>query len=198
MVDTAIYDQLSSTGKFVYMNPSQDEAEHSLELHMPFLMETMRGKDFTLVPIVVGALSPELEAEYGELLAPYLEDPSNFFIVSSDFCHWGSRFNYVYYHRAKGEIHESIEWLDREGMNLIESGDPRAFSGYLSKYGNTICGRHPIGVFLNALSQSKLPHDIKFTAYDQSHKCQTLYDSSVSYASAIISLAGTAQENGRS
>lgn len=164
---------------------------------MPFLMEIMRGRGFLLVPIVVGALSPEMEAEYGKLLAPYLEDPNNFFIISSDFCHWGSRFNYVYYHRAKGKIHESIEWLDKEGMKLIESGDPKAFTGYLSKYGNTICGRHSIGVFLNALSHTKLAHDIKFTAYDQSHQCLTEYDSSVSYASAIISLL-TAQENGRS
>jgi predicted class III extradiol MEMO1 family dioxygenase len=30
----------------------------------------------------------------GELLAPYLSDPGTLFIISSDFCHWGSRFNY--------------------------------------------------------------------------------------------------------
>jgi hypothetical protein len=36
------------------------------------------------------------EAKYGQLLAPYLADPSNLFIISSDFCHWGSRFKYTY------------------------------------------------------------------------------------------------------
>ena len=35
-------------------------------------------------------------------------------------------------------------------MNLIESLDHEAFNSYLRKYGNTICGRHPIGVFLGA------------------------------------------------
>ena len=28
-------------------------------------------------------------------------------------------------------------------------GDPQAFTDYLKSYGNTICGRHPISVFLN-------------------------------------------------
>ena len=37
-------------------------------------------------------------------------------------------------------------------MNLIESLDHDAFSQYLKKYGNTICGRHPIGVFLGAVT----------------------------------------------
>ena len=46
---------------------------------------------FTVVPILVGALSPESEADYGALLAAYLADPSTLFSVSSDFCHWGSR-----------------------------------------------------------------------------------------------------------
>lgn len=33
-------------------------------------------------------------------------------------------------------------------MDIIEKLDPAGFSDYLKKYGNTICGRHPIGVLL--------------------------------------------------
>lgn len=33
-------------------------------------------------------------------------------------------------------------------MDIIEKLDPAAFTAYLKKYGNTICGRHPIGVLL--------------------------------------------------
>ncbi len=36
-----------------------------------------------------------------------------------------------------------------QAMDIIESMDPVAFSDYLKKYQNTICGRHPIGVLLN-------------------------------------------------
>lgn len=35
-----------------------------------------------------------------------------------------------------------------QGMDIIETLDAPAFTEYLKKYGNTICGRHPIGVLL--------------------------------------------------
>lgn len=170
------------------MSNSSDEDEHSLELHMPYIMAAMKGKPFTLVPILVGATSKSAEAEYGSLLAPYLADPGNFFVISSDFCHWGSRFNYTFYQNEHGAIHTSIEWLDKKGMDIIETGDPRDFSAYLEHYGNTICGRHPIAVLLHALEQSNIPHRIHFTKYDQSNRCTSQRDSSVSYASAIVVL----------
>lgn len=54
------------------------------------------------MPILVGAVSAENEAMYGQILARYVDDPNNFFSISSDFCHWGSRyvlvlhFNYLF------------------------------------------------------------------------------------------------------
>ena len=40
-------------------------------------------------------------------------------------------------------------------MQIIESMDHGAFSAYLKRTGNTICGRHPIGVFLGAVNALK-------------------------------------------
>ena len=90
--------------------------------------------------------------QYGAILAPYLADPHNFFIISSDFCHWGQRFNYTWMDESKGNIWQSIEWLDSQGMTAIESLDPLAFQAYQETYGNTICGRNPITVFLQVCS----------------------------------------------
>ena len=76
--------------------------------------------NFTVVPILVGSLSPEKEAKYGRIFAKYLADPSNLFIISSDFCHWGQRFRYTEYDERKGDIHESIKALDYEvSMNWV-------------------------------------------------------------------------------
>lgn len=50
-----------------------------------------------VVPILVGEVSAENEAMYGKLLAKYVDDPHNFFSVSSDFCHWGSRYVAVFF-----------------------------------------------------------------------------------------------------
>jgi len=62
----------------------------------------------------VGSLSPDREAQYGRILAKYLADPSNFFVVSSDFCHWGQRFRYTHYDKSCGEIYQSIQRLDQQ------------------------------------------------------------------------------------
>jgi MEMO1 family protein len=51
---------------------------------------------------------------YGAILAPYLADPQNLVVVSSDFCHWGQRFRYTWRDSARGHIHQSIEWLDKQ------------------------------------------------------------------------------------
>lgn len=73
-----------------------------------------RFKDsFTIIPILVGSLSPDREALYGRLLAPYMADPQTLFVISSDFCHWGQRFRYTYYDRSCGPIHRSIQNLDK-------------------------------------------------------------------------------------
>lgn len=138
---------------------------------------------------MVGSLSPDVEEMYGEIFAPYLADPQNLFVISSDFCHWGSRFRYTHYDKSCGQIYKSIEKLDKDGMNLIESLNPAAFTEYLKKYQNTICGRHPISVLLqavNSLQQRNYRMSFKFLKYDQSSQVKTMTDSSVSYASGSL------------
>eukprot|EP00239_Pterosperma_sp_CCMP1384_P000291 CAMPEP_0197850244 /NCGR_PEP_ID=MMETSP1438-20131217/14748_1 /TAXON_ID=1461541 /ORGANISM="Pterosperma sp., Strain CCMP1384" /LENGTH=247 /DNA_ID=CAMNT_0043463301 /DNA_START=104 /DNA_END=848 /DNA_ORIENTATION=+ len=142
-IDTGVYQELHNTGKFCEMNIDVDEAEHSLEMHLPYIAKIMAGYQYTLVPIMVGGLSPDSEALYGRLLSKYMDDPGNIFIISSDFCHWGKRFNFTFYDKRQGPIHKSIEALDHAGMEIIERSDPAAFSQYLVDFENTICGRHP-------------------------------------------------------
>ncbi|TNV76581.1 hypothetical protein FGO68_gene3987 [Halteria grandinella] len=191
-IDREVTEQLHAGGGFQYMSQKVDEQEHSLEMHAPFIRKAF-GEGVKLVPIMVGNLNAKSEQEYGERLAPYLADDQNIFIVSSDFCHWGSNFDY--YHKEQGlEVHQSVEKLDRQGMQLIEDTNPEGFEEYLQKTDNTICGRHPIAVFLNAVRSyslatfgSKVSDKIKtkFVKYAQSNKAMKKTDSSVSYASSI-------------
>lgn len=201
------------------MSTSVDEAEHSLELHLPYIYKTLSrtfGPDPAsfppLVPILVGNTSPTAEAEYGRLLAPYLADPGSVWVVSSDFAHWGERFGYTYYlpdlgtpqgakvlKREKGvgrdgapRIWESIEAVDRMCMRAVEGGKHAAFTEVVEKTGNTVCGRHPIGVVMAAVEvlveEGRVGREearFVFTRYAQSSKCEEVRDSSVSYASAF-------------
>jgi len=199
-IDRAINEELLATGDFEVMSLEADEDEHSIEMHLPYVAKVMQSQkdNFTVVPILVGSLTLEKEIKYGRIFAKYLADPTNLFIISSDFCHWGERFRYTEYDERKGEIHESIKALDYEGMDIIESLNHEAFSNYLKHTGNTICGRHPIGVFLGAVNALRprqtnghtngLNFNLKFLNYDQSNACRSRGDSSVSYAAAAFTL----------
>ncbi|XP_034940096.1 protein MEMO1 [Chelonus insularis] len=194
-IDQEVCRELKETDEFELMNMNTDEGEHSIEMQLPFIAKVMEDfKDgFTIIPILVGSMSPEKEAIYGKLLAPYLADPQNLFVISSDFCHWGQRFRYTYYDRSSGPIYRSIQALDKMGMDIIETLNPASFTEYLRKYGNTICGRHPIGILLQAIQSFKencngQRMNLKFLKYAQSSQCINMSDSSVSYASASLVL----------
>lgn len=58
-LDADVIGELRATGSFKELSPSADEAEHSLELHLPYLAHVLRGQEWSLVPVVVGALSTE-------------------------------------------------------------------------------------------------------------------------------------------
>lgn len=162
------------------MDRDTDEDEHSIEMHLPYVRKVFEGMDIRVIPILVGAIDKGKEKTYGKLLAPYLARDDTFTVVSSDFCHWGTRFQYTYYYPSKEAsvngsainltksnassisrefpIHTSIGTLDHQAMDILSlppatgSDAHEAFADYLTRTQNTICGRHPIGVLLGALA----------------------------------------------
>ncbi|KAF7724996.1 hypothetical protein EC973_000489 [Apophysomyces ossiformis] len=209
-LDRSVIEELYATGHFVWMNKDVDEDEHSIEMHLPYTYKIFSEKidQITVVPILVGSIRADKEELYGKILSKYLEDPANLFIISSDFCHWGSRFQYTFYRKERTgtplqlgrnmtsletPIHASIRDLDYEGMETIESLDFEQFALYLARTRNTICGRHPISVLLAAMTtlreeKNQTRQRIKFVKYAQSSACENPRDSSVSYASAFVCL----------
>jgi len=130
------------------MTQREDENEHSIEMQLPFLAHVMaqaRGAAWqssaTIVPIMVGRMSGAVAggAKVADVvaaaLAPFLADASNLFVISSDFCHWGDRFDFqpfaavrdrerlapemrVASSSACPDIGDCIEHLDRTGMQV--------------------------------------------------------------------------------
>lgn len=97
---------------------------------------------------MVGDIPKDSLPKYGDILAKYFNDPETLFIVSTDFCHWGERFDFQHIFETSTQIHSSIEKLDRIGMDLIEKHDLKGFKAYFDTYQNTICGRMPLMVLL--------------------------------------------------
>ncbi|KAI9797074.1 MAG: hypothetical protein M1833_005679 [Piccolia ochrophora] len=222
-LDESTIAELHATGKFEWMSKMADDEEHSLEMHLPYIFHTLSTAfpDQTadayppLIPILVGSTSPSTERLYGDILAPYLADPSNVFVISSDFCHWGLRFSYTHYlpsapslaggrslkARDKApsnpSIADSIGALDRLAMEAVESGRHKLFLDVLKETGNTVCGRHPIGVMMAAMQASKTDPGtegeqgrFQFVRYERSSEVQGVGESSVSYASAFAVPSG--------
>ncbi|KAI4111529.1 MAG: hypothetical protein LQ339_000400 [Xanthoria mediterranea] len=201
-LDTTTLATLRSTNEFSALPLEADEAEHSLEMHLPYIHHLLSQSQLSplsktpktplssspedeendehfkgLIPILIGNTTPSTERKYGSLLSPYLADPASIFIISSDFCHWGTRFGYTYYlltstpsspkpnlangitlhpktHKSPPQnpsIHDSIAMLDHACMAAVESGSHEAFLTVLRETGNTVCGRHPIGVVMAGL-----------------------------------------------
>jgi AmmeMemoRadiSam system protein B len=237
------------------MSQSVDEAEHSGEMQLPYIHRLLQlaypnqpeSAYPPRLPNMIGSTSPSTESALGHFLAPYIAEPSNLFIISSDFCHWGSRFGYTYYlpsapspalnptalpngvhrpnqpadttlhhlptlsqgitlHSSKSvpqsgpPIHASIAHADRACMCAIASGSHAEFLTALQDTGNTICGRHPIGVFMAGVEEvERLAKEkgeeleegrarFRFTRYERSSDVMGAGDSSVSYVSAFAVL----------
>ncbi|KAE8542355.1 AmmeMemoRadiSam system protein B [Cryptococcus gattii VGV] len=91
-------------------------------------------------------------------------------------------------------IWKSIEYMDHEGMDLLrkpgEDGAVEKWHGYLERTKNTICGRNPITVLLNLVQFVYKDQQVKpefiFVRYEQSSRCVTGKDSSVSYVSGVL------------
>lgn len=224
VIDKETVKELHDTGDFDIMSTDADETEHSMEMHLPYIYKMLSrsfssAADFPLlIPILVGNTNPSAEESYGRILAPYLADPTSVFVISSDFCHWGLRFQYTYYLPASPSavaataggyslkrrdnnpsnppIHESIGRLDRLSMDAIETGKHKNFLNNLKETSNTVCGRHPIGVVMAAIELLEQENKVsgaekgkfKFVRYERSSEVEDISDSSVSYASAYAIL----------
>jgi MEMO1 family protein len=96
-------------------------------MHLPYIKKVFGDKEFSLVPLMVGDLPLDKVSDYARALLPLFKDERTLFIVSSDFCHWGSNFDYYYMHPEEPVIHKSIEKLDKAGMAQIEAQSVKQF-----------------------------------------------------------------------
>ncbi|KAJ3552174.1 hypothetical protein NP233_g12943 [Leucocoprinus birnbaumii] len=211
-----VVNELSTKGPFEWLPLQEDEREHSIEMQLPYLRKVCEGKDIKIVPILVGALDQAAELRYGEVLAPYLAQEGTVFVVSSDFCHWGNDFDYMFYYPKENckpidgydttrasppekdyKIWQSITQLDHAAMGILGDNNRNAlqahtdFHRYLRATGNTICGRHPIGVLYGALAvleNQGRKASCTWVKYDQSCRVTQINENSVSYASAWIKI----------
>ncbi len=140
--------------------------------------------------MVIGDGNLSKNVELGKCLYNLYEDPKTLFVISSDFCHWGRDFDYVYYNKSFKNIWESTEDLDKQALEIIREKNSKKFDDYIKTTKNTICGKNPITIILSIIEEYQKKHqDKKITfetaGYSQSEKVKSMNGSSVSYAAGV-------------
>jgi len=85
-VNRTLGEKLVQESPLFTRDPSPHAGEHSVEVQIPFLQYYLK-KNFTIVPIVIGAREPGTCRAIAAVLKPYL-NPHNLFVISSDFSHY--------------------------------------------------------------------------------------------------------------
>jgi hypothetical protein len=132
--------------------PAAHEQEHSVQIEVPLLQYKLG--DFKLVPIVAGQCSYETVAQAGKILASLI-DKDTLVVASSDFTHYGPRYEYVPFTK---DIPQNLKTLDMDAFAIIANKDPRNLLEYRRKTGVTICGYVPISVLLAMLPGGARPN----------------------------------------
>ncbi|HUL79481.1 MAG TPA: AmmeMemoRadiSam system protein B [Vicinamibacteria bacterium] len=128
--------------------PGVTEGEHSVEIELPFLQASL-GR-FCLVPALAGDTDETLQRAFAERLAK-LDDGRTLFVFSSDFAHYGPRYDYQPFGPLSPAVREKIRAMDDRGADLLARKDARGFRAYLVETGSTICGRHGLATMLELL-----------------------------------------------
>jgi AmmeMemoRadiSam system protein B len=124
------------------------DGEHAIEIELPFLQAAL-GR-FCLVPALAGDTDESLERAFAQRLAR-LDDGRTLFVFSSDFAHYGPRFEFQPFGALSPAVREKVRAMDERGVALLAALDARGFRDYLRQTGNTICGRHGLATLLELL-----------------------------------------------
>jgi AmmeMemoRadiSam system protein B/AmmeMemoRadiSam system protein A len=124
------------------------EREHAVEIELPFLQAAL-GR-FCLVPVLVGETDESLERTFAERLAK-LDDGRTLFVFSSDFAHYGPRFDFQPFGALSPPVRDKVRAMNDRGAAFLASVDATGFRGYLRETGNTICGRNGLAALLELL-----------------------------------------------
>ena len=176
-LDVEFIDRLLKYSMFQVV-PAAHEQEHSVQIEIPLLQ--FKRQTFKLVPIVVGNCSYDTIVRASNILKSFV-DESTLIVASSDFVHYGPRYEYVPF---TDDVTAKIKKLDMGAYEYIERLDARGFLDYTAKTGATICGRIPIAILLSMLDSTTKGRLIKYTT---SGELTGDYGNSVSYLAIAFS-----------
>jgi len=152
--------------------------EHSIEVQLPFLQFVNKDKlkELRILPILINCDDYEELKKFGEVLGSFKDI---IVIISSDFSHVGSNYNYLpYEHNLKESVYED----DKKAMELIKELKSKEFFEFNKE--KTICGGNSIVVGMEAFK--KMGSKGRVLHYYSSGDVIEDYENFVGYGSMVF------------
>ncbi len=152
--------------------------EHALEIELPLIQKyAPRAK---IVPLIVGTLDSQEMQCAAHLLKKYL-DKETVVVVSSDFTHYGPRFNNLPFKNDALALLR-IRALDNGFLQPIFNRSLPHFVEKVVEGEATICGKNPLSLLLALFDEGLCKQEVPYLiGYDTSRTAGTDEDNSVSY-----------------
>lgn len=186
-IDTKVVDKLQSFVPFQAQKrllKDPHDLEHSIEIELPLIARYF--PKIPLVPLLVGYLDKKGQEAVINVLKEYI-DENTLVIASSDFTHYGPRFDYQPFDE-KNRQKDRIRELDSNLMQPVFKINSQEFLTRLKEQDATVCGKYPIALLLALLEKSVLknlePYLVSYgTSQDKDSKDPA---HSVSYAGIVF------------
>ena len=152
------------------ITPIANDAEHSLEIELPFLQRIFRN-EFKLLPVMIRSQEAEIAQRLGEALGNVLKNKNAILVASTDLSH--------FYDQGTANL------LDAEMLKRFESFQPDSIfeAEHMSK--GFACGRAAVASVLWA-SRILGADTVKVVNYATSGDVTGDYSSVVGYGAAVI------------
>jgi len=146
------------------------DQEHSLEIELPFLQQTLVG-EFSLLPVMVRNQNPRVVQSLGVALAQTLQGRNALLVASTDLSHFYPQ--------------ETANLLDREMLRRIEAFDPLAVLQAEEQGKAFACGRGAVAAVLWA-AQDLGADTVTVVNYATSGHISGDYSQVVGYGAAVV------------
>ncbi|MDD5765202.1 MAG: AmmeMemoRadiSam system protein B [Candidatus Marinimicrobia bacterium] len=168
-VEQKICDLLAKSGGVVYRSVKGHQAEHAIEVQLPFLQNIF--PEFSLIPVVIGSATLNEIDEFAFILAEVFAKTEFVVVASSDLSHYHS-------------YPEAVQ-MDKHLVSLLEKMDLSALESGYKDNSLEACGLAPI---LTLLKYAKILGNCRCKALDYRNSGDTvgLSDQVVGYLSAAV------------
>jgi AmmeMemoRadiSam system protein B len=152
------------------LTPVRNDAEHSLEIELPFLQRVLSSK-FRLLPVMVRDQTASVGEALGKSLARVLEDQAALLVASTDLSHFYDQ--------------EQAIRLDSEMLHQVEAFDPLGVLQAEEEGKGFACGRNALAAVLWA-ARDLGANTVQILKHATSGDVTGDYSGVVGYAAAVI------------